>query len=45
MLSFAALAATDAPPIALWLSGAGLIAAGTYVASRPEPTEDQVTRR
>lgn len=36
-LSFVLLAATDAPPIALWLSGAGLIAAGTYVASRPEP--------
>ena len=34
-LSFVLLAATDAPPIALWLSGAGLIAAATYVASRP----------
>ena len=37
LLSFAIVAASDAPPIALWLSGAGLIAAGTYVASRPEP--------
>lgn len=35
-LSFAVMAATDAPPIALWAAGAGLIAAGTYVASRPE---------
>jgi uncharacterized membrane protein YbaN (DUF454 family) len=39
LLSFVIVAATDAPPIALWLSGAGLIAAGTYVASRPEPDE------
>lgn len=37
LLSFVIVALTDAPPIALWLSGAGLIAAGTYVASRPEP--------
>ena len=42
-LSFVLLAATDAPPIALWLSGAGLIAAGTYVASRPEPNGDELT--
>ncbi|AMJ60124.1 YbaN family protein [Bosea sp. PAMC 26642] len=34
--SFALLAITDAPPIALWVSGAGLVAAGAYVASRPE---------
>ncbi|KRE12917.1 hypothetical protein ASE66_20775 [Bosea sp. Root483D1] len=45
LLSFVILAASDAPPIALWLSGAGLIAAGTYVASRPEPEDDGVTRR
>ncbi|MCV9935048.1 YbaN family protein [Boseaceae bacterium BT-24-1] len=44
LMSFVILAVTDAPPIALWLSGAGLIAAGTYVASRPEPTEDEITR-
>lgn len=44
LLSFVIVALTDAPPIALWLSGAGLIAAGTYVASRPEPTEDEITR-
>lgn len=36
VLSFALLALTDAPPIALWTAGASLIAAGTYVASRPE---------
>lgn len=35
-LSFLILTRTDAPPIALWVSGAGLIAAGFYVASRPE---------
>lgn len=45
LLSFVIVAATDAPPIALWLSGAGLIAAGTYVASRPEPADEEVTRR
>ena len=39
-LSFALVAASDAPPIALWVSGACLIAAGTYVASRPEPDDD-----
>ncbi|WP_332685247.1 YbaN family protein [Bosea sp. (in: a-proteobacteria)] len=38
LASFVLLAATDAPPVALWASGACLIAAGTYVASRPEPT-------
>ncbi|WP_186417866.1 YbaN family protein [Bosea sp. CS1GBMeth4] len=43
-LSFVIVAATDAPPIALWLSGAGLLAAGSYVASRPEPDGDEVTR-
>ncbi|WP_332688557.1 YbaN family protein [Bosea sp. (in: a-proteobacteria)] len=37
LLSFALVAASDAPPIALWVTGACLIAAGTYVASRPEP--------
>jgi uncharacterized membrane protein YbaN (DUF454 family) len=36
VLSFAVLALTDAPEIALWTAGASLIAAGTYVASRPE---------
>jgi uncharacterized membrane protein YbaN (DUF454 family) len=36
LASFALLVMTDAPPIALWTAGAGLIAAGTYVASRPE---------
>lgn len=35
-LSFAVMAATDAPPLALWVAGASLIAAGSYVASRPE---------
>ncbi|KPF71906.1 hypothetical protein IP69_05145 [Bosea sp. AAP35] len=35
-LSFAILTLTDAPPIALWVTGACLLAAGTYVASRPE---------
>jgi len=37
LASFALLAWSDAPPAALWTAGAGLIAAGTYVASRPEP--------
>jgi len=36
VLSFVIVAASDAPPVALWLSGAGLLAAGLYVASRPE---------
>ena len=40
LASFALLAATDAPPVALWISGAGLLAAGSYVASRPEPARD-----
>ena len=40
VLSFALVAASDAPPIALWATGACLIAAGTYVASRPEPAGD-----
>ncbi|MBN9447716.1 MAG: YbaN family protein [Bosea sp.] len=39
-LSFALVAASDAPPVALWVTGACLIAAGTYVASRPEPAGD-----
>jgi uncharacterized membrane protein YbaN (DUF454 family) len=37
LASFALLAVTDAPPLALWVAGAGLLAAGSYVASRPEP--------
>lgn len=36
LASFALLVVTDTPPIALWTAGAGLIAAGAYVASRPE---------
>lgn len=36
VLSFTVMATTDAPPIALWAAGASLIAAGSYVASRPE---------
>lgn len=40
LLSFVIVAAADAPPVALWLSGAGLIAAGAYVASRPEPADE-----
>lgn len=36
VFSFALVAVTDAPPIALWVTGAGLLAAGVYVASRPE---------
>jgi hypothetical protein len=36
LLSFAILTRTDAPPIALWVTGACLLAAGAYVASRPE---------
>lgn len=36
LLSFAILTRTDAPPIALWVTGACLLAAGVYVASRPE---------
>jgi uncharacterized membrane protein YbaN (DUF454 family) len=39
-LSFALVAASDAPPIALWVAGACLLASGTYVASRPEPAGD-----
>ncbi len=38
LLGFCLLAASDAPPAALWLSGAALLASGSYVASRPEPT-------
>lgn len=38
--SFALLAVTDAPPIALWTAGAGLLASGAYVASRPEAARD-----
>lgn len=37
LLSFAILTRTDAPPIALWTAGLCLLAAGLYVASRPEP--------
>ncbi len=40
VLSFALVAASDAPPVALWVTGACLVAAGTYVASRPEPAGD-----
>ncbi len=40
MASFALLAVTDAPPIALWTAGAGMLAAGAYVASRPEAARD-----
>ncbi len=36
LLSFAILTRTSAPPIALWATGACLLAAGAYVASRPE---------
>ncbi|MFA6968403.1 YbaN family protein [Bosea sp. (in: a-proteobacteria)] len=36
LLSFAILTQTSAPPIALWTSAACLLAAGFYVASRPE---------
>lgn len=36
LLSFAILTRTSAPPIALWTSGACLLAAALYVASRPE---------
>ncbi|HEV7335706.1 MAG TPA: YbaN family protein [Bosea sp. (in: a-proteobacteria)] len=39
-VSFALVAASDAPPVALWVTGACLIAAGAYVASRPEPADD-----
>ena len=35
-LSFVILTQTDAPPIALWVSGGCLLAAAGYVASRPE---------
>lgn len=36
LLGFAILTRTSAPPIALWISGACLIAAAIYVLSRPE---------
>ncbi len=36
LLSFAILTRTSAPPIALWSTGACLLAAGAYIASRPE---------
>ena len=36
LLSFVILTRTDAPLVALWISGACLLAAGAYVASRPE---------
>lgn len=45
VLSFVVLAATGAAPVALWASGACLLAAGSYVASRPEPDEGEITRR
>jgi hypothetical protein len=38
LFSFGLVALSDAPPVALWASGASLLAAGSYVASRPEPT-------
>ncbi|MDP3257314.1 MAG: YbaN family protein [Bosea sp. (in: a-proteobacteria)] len=37
LISFAILTRTSAPPIALWATGLCLLAAGLYVASRPEP--------
>ncbi len=37
LLSFALVAMTDAPPVALAATAACLIGAGAYVASRPEP--------
>lgn len=37
LLSFGILTRTSAPPIALWATGICLLAAGVYVASRPEP--------
>ncbi len=37
LISFAILTRTSAPPIALWTAGLCLLAAGLYVASRPEP--------
>ena len=36
-LSLALVVMSDAPPMALWASGASLLAAAAYVASRPEP--------
>ena len=36
VLSFGILTQTSAPPVALWVTGACLLAAAVYVASRPE---------
>lgn len=41
LLSFGLVAGSDAPPIALWATAITLIAAGTYVASRPEPAREE----
>lgn len=41
LLSFGLVAASAAPPVALWATGACLLAAGTYVASRPEPAREE----
>lgn len=41
LLSFGLVAASAAPPVALWASAACLLAAGAYVASRPEPARDE----
>lgn len=41
LLSFGLVALTAAPPIALWTTGACLLAAGAYVASRPEPAREK----
>lgn len=36
-LSFGVVLLSAAPPVALWASGASLLAAAAYVGSRPEP--------
>jgi uncharacterized membrane protein YbaN (DUF454 family) len=41
LLSFGLVLISGAPPIALWASGVSLLAAGSYVASRPEPTRGE----
>lgn len=41
LLSFGLVALTAAPPVALWLTGACLLASGAYVASRPEPAREE----
>lgn len=41
LVSFGLVAMSSAPPVALWATGACLLASGAYVASRPESTREE----